>query len=384
MGLPNILWILTTQWRGQALGCAGDANARTPHFDRLAAGGRWYTRAYTPHPFGPFARAAILTGVPSPANGIRDYFDALPRNAATVAHRYGALGYRTAFIGKWHLSSRDPLAPLVGDTHARQIVAPADRGGFSFWEGFESGFQLNDPWLHGGEHPEPRPYPGYQSDVLTARAARWIAQATSASASAPPSPWFCVLSLEPPHPPYHAPASGIPPRDPASLTLPPNVPRGGEIERRARHDLAGYYAHVEATDRAIGRLIAALDLGSTRYAITSVHGDLHGSHGLFRKGWPHEESVRVPLLIGGAGIPPAREADPVSLLHLPALTDLRAPPAGPIALSMPSVVALPDQCDRIWHGEVTATTKRIFTADGAPWTIAEENAAGSPRRHPSA
>ena len=30
---------------------------------------------------------------------------------------------------------------------------------------------------------------------------------------------------------------------------------------------------------------------------TSVHGDMHGAHGLFRKGWPHEESVRVPLLV---------------------------------------------------------------------------------------
>lgn len=365
MGPPNILWILTTQWRGQALGCAGDPNARTPSFDRLAARSRWFTRAYTPHPFGPFARAAILTGVRSPENGIRDYSDPLPHSAKTAAHRYRALGYQTAFIGKWHLSARDPSAPLVGDAHARQIIPVADRGGFDFWEGFESGFLINDPWLQGGEHPEPRQYLGYQSDVLAARATRWIAQAEASA------PWFCVLSLEPPHPPYLAAASSVPFPNAASLILPANVPRGGAIEARARRELAGYYAHIAATDRAIGTLISSLDPASTRYAITSVHGDMHGSHGLFRKGWPHEESVRVPLLVGGAGISPSREDHPVSLLQLPALTADVLPAPVPVALSMPSVVALPDQCDRLWRGEITATAKRIVTADGAPWIIGE-------------
>ncbi|HRL14375.1 MAG TPA: vitamin B12 dependent-methionine synthase activation domain-containing protein, partial [Aggregatilineales bacterium] len=42
--------------------------------------------AVTPHPFGPFARAALLTGEPSPENGVRDYFDPLPGDARTVAH----------------------------------------------------------------------------------------------------------------------------------------------------------------------------------------------------------------------------------------------------------------------------------------------------------
>ena len=64
-----------------------------------------------------------------------------------------ARGYATAFFGKWHLGRRDPAAPLVGDAHAKIIVPPAARGGFEFWEGFESGFLLNDPWLHGTKLP---------------------------------------------------------------------------------------------------------------------------------------------------------------------------------------------------------------------------------------
>ena len=127
---PNILWIVTTQWRASATGYAGDPNVRTPWLDMLAAESVKFTQAVTPHPFGPFARAALLTGVPSPKNGVRDYFDPLPVTARTVAHEMKDRGYATAFFGKWHLGKRDPAAPLVGEVHAKTIVPPEARGGF--------------------------------------------------------------------------------------------------------------------------------------------------------------------------------------------------------------------------------------------------------------
>jgi arylsulfatase A-like enzyme len=358
---PSILWILTTQWRGQALGYAGDPNARTPHLDRLSAESQNYVSALTPHPFGPFARAAILTGVPSPQNGVRDYFDPLPRSAATAAHYFRAAGYAaTAYIGKWHLSARERAAALVGEAHARAPVAAEDRGGFDYWEGFESGFLLNDPWLHGTGQPDPRQFRGYQADVLVDRTIRWLD-------TAPPSPWFAILSLEPPHPPYAAPAAGFAPADPQSLILPGNVPRGGAVEAQARRELAGYYAHIAATDRAIGRLLAGIPR-DVRVVFTSVHGDMHGAHGLFRKGWPYEESIRVPLLIRDSQLAPAIIRAPVSLLDLRVLS--RAPTAsspGPVHCSMPSVVALPHQCDRTWRAVISAERKRVFTGQGRLW-----------------
>jgi len=119
---PNILWIVTTQWRAQAFGYAGDPNARTPFMDALAAASVTFTQAVTPHPFGPFARAALLTGIPCPANGIRDYFDPLPPDTQTIAHAMRERSYTTAFLGKWHLSRRDSGAKLVGEAHARAVV----------------------------------------------------------------------------------------------------------------------------------------------------------------------------------------------------------------------------------------------------------------------
>jgi arylsulfatase A-like enzyme len=106
---------------------------------------------------------------------------------------------------------------------------------------------------------------------------------------------------------------------------------------------------------------------------------MHGSHGLFRKGWPHEESIRVPLLVRAPGAARRHDA-PFSLLGMAGLTtDLADGPASPPVarsrdegadasrISMPSVVRLPDQCDRSWAGVRTADRKLVLGGDGAPW-----------------
>jgi arylsulfatase A-like enzyme len=371
-GRPNILWIVTTQWRGHATGYAGDRNARTPALDCLASESENFVEAVTPHPFGPFARAAMLTGMLSPENGVRDYYDPLPPGTRTVAHDLSERGYTTAFLGKWHLGPKDPTVPLVGEAHAKTIVAPEFRGGFDFWEGFEGGFQLNDPWLHGTRLPTPQRFFGYQSNLLCQRASEHLVQETRAAKK----PWFAVVSLEAPHPPYDAPAPGSSTYDPGALALRANVPTDVTVAAKARKELAGYYAHIEATDQAIGRLVAGLDPRNTVIVFTSVHGDMHGSHGLFRKGWPYEESVRVPLLVRPAGGYPGggtSSSQLVSLVELRAFTNrcsegsAEFPRREACEISMPSVVALPYQCDRVWRGTRSAKEKIIWNADGSPW-----------------
>lgn len=375
---PNILWIVTTQWRGQATGYAGDANARTPWLDGLASEAVNYTQAVTPHPLGPQARAALLTGRLCPENGVSGYWDALPvyqqgmagghrpplQPGRTVAHALADRGYATAFFGKWHLAPRDRSAPLVGEAHARMLVLPERRGGFGLWEGFESGFLLNDPWLHGTRLPQPKQFKGYQADILIQRAAEWLRAPHS-------QPVFCVVSLEAPHPPYHAPTPHVAEVKPAKLKLRANVPTGGPVERQAREELAGYYAHVEATDRAIGKLIAEVDLGETIVVFTSVHGDMHGSHGLFRKAWPHEESVRVPLLIRGLRAENRGRSDPapVSLVDLPHMAVAWAEGRewhcrrDNALISMPAATEILLQCPVAWRGFRSAKHKLVLNAD---------------------
>lgn len=369
----NVLWIVTTQWRAQAFGFAGDPNARTPALDALARDSINFAQAVTPHPFGPFARAALLTGVLSPANGVADYYDALPVSRRTVAHDFNERGYTTAYFGKWHLAKRDPSAALVGEAHARMFIPDTERGGFSFFEGFEGGFQLNHPWLHGTRLPDATQFEGYQSDVLCRRAGDWLTNQEALE------PWFCVLSLEPPHPPYalHPELHSC---DAATLVLRENVPPQDSVLARARIELAGYYGHIAATDRAIGELLQRIDLSTTAIVFTSVHGDMHGSQGCFRKGWPYEESVRVPLLIHTPNGKPSRQDDCVSLVELreaslriidgaaaaDAIFSQRSV-SEPAKISMPSVVGLPLQCDRRWEGLRTSEWKFVRQADGRPW-----------------
>ncbi len=364
---PNIIWVITTQWRASATGYAGDPNAQTPWLDGLASEALNYAQAVSPHPLGPFARASLFTGHHCPANGMSDYWNSLPIDARTIAHALSDHGYSTAFFGKWHLFERDRNVPFVGEDHARIVVPPNRRGGFEFWEGFESGFLLNNPWLHGTRLPAPVLFKGYQADILVQRATEWIKSPHT-------RPFFCVMSLEAPHPPYHAPAPHVSERRPIDIELRSNVPRGGSVEKQVRDELAGYYAHIEATDRSIGKLITELDLSDTIIVFTSVHGDMHGAHGLFRKAWPYEESVRVPLLIKSPHVSGGLLDDStVSLVDLPHMTVAWAEgrewqcKRDNALISMPSASSIPLQCDRAWRGFRTAKRKVILNADGSPW-----------------
>jgi arylsulfatase A-like enzyme len=391
-GQPNILWIVTTQWRAMAAGYAGDVNARTPWLDGLASEAINYTQAVTPHPLGPQARAALLTGKLCPENGVKEYWDALPvydekknlRGAQvppgrTVAHALKDRGYSTAWFGKWHLAERDRSAPFVGEAHAKMIVPPERRGGFELWEGFESGFLINDPWLHGTRLGMPQKFKGYQADVLVERAAAWSREQGAAGGR----PYFCVVSLEAPHPPYHAPAPHVAEVKPGELKLRANVPTGGDVEKQAREEMAGYYAHIEATDRAIGKLLSEVDLSETIVVFTSVHGDMHGSHGLFRKAWPYEESMRVPLLIrypSGKGpnaksqTPNKKDDSPVSLVDLPHMAVAWAEERewhnkrDSALISMPAAIEIAQQCPVAWRGFRSAKHKLVLKQEPSPST----------------
>lgn len=380
----DVLVVLTSQWRASAFGFAGDPNAKTPCLDELADNALWVREAVTPHPFGIFARAAFLTGTRSPANGLENYYDTLPSDVPTLAHAFRQAGYETAFFGKWQLFERDPKVPVVGEAHARVVVPEERRGGFDFWEGFESGFLLNDPLLHGTDLAVPSRFKGYQSDVLVERFLRYR-QGRSLD-----KPLFTVISLDAPHPPYAAPASGVEAMAPAKVKLLKGTTEQAELREVARRELAGYYAHIEATDRAIGRLLRAAVTSEDLFAFSSVHGDMHGVDGKFRKGWPNEEAVRVPMLLSGANL---RGVDNDCLMSL---TDLGPTLLGLLGLvsdfgldgldlsnclggegigptqqeiSMPSVPPFAKQCPYVWTANRVPESTEVFPNAGESYTL---------------
>lgn len=92
--------------------------------------------------------------------------------------------------------------------------------------------------------------------------------------------------------------------------------------------LDGYYRLVENVDRQIGRVLAALRESrleqNTLVAFIADHGEGTGAHRWVQKASFYEESVRVPFLLSGPGIPKGvvNRRDLVSLLDLmPTLCD---------------------------------------------------------------
>jgi hypothetical protein len=67
---PNILFIFTDDHAAHALSCYGSKVNRTPHLDRLAAGGARFTNSFVTNSICSPSRATLLTGQYSHKNGV--------------------------------------------------------------------------------------------------------------------------------------------------------------------------------------------------------------------------------------------------------------------------------------------------------------------------
>src|SRR5688572_26983684 len=165
---PNVIWIIADQMRAHATGYAGDPNAHTPHLDRLAAEGHTFTHAVSGAPLCCPFRGSLVTGRYPHNSGVPTHQSPMPADTHTLAHDLRAAGYRTAWIGKWHLDGNRPDLPP--DTHndrdARSRLIPHDRrGGFQDWWAYENNNRPFDVLVHTDAGSVPADLP-----VLTSRA----------------------------------------------------------------------------------------------------------------------------------------------------------------------------------------------------------------------
>lgn len=299
---PNIIWVFGDQHRAQALGCAGDPNARTPNIDSFSELGVTFTNAVAGFPLCCPFRGSLLSGR-YPHNAVPGHEYPLPDGQKTIAHPFNEAGYHTAYFGKWHLGgwheSRGRAAMFITD--------PQKRGGFETWAGYENNNSQWDSWVHGGSGKDAFHYrlPGFETDELTNLLIRYIKERgeDQRSNKATAKPFFAALSVQPPHDPYVAPEEFMGRYNPAQLHMRPNVPGIPRVQEQARREAAGYYAMIENLDHNFGRIRKALSesgLGfNTHLMFFSDHGDMHGSQGMFRKTNPYQESIRIPFVIGG-------------------------------------------------------------------------------------
>jgi arylsulfatase A-like enzyme len=359
-----------------------------------------FPNAFSGFPLCCPARGSLLTGL-YPHGCVPGHEYPLPEGQRTVANELKDAGYHTAYFGKWHLGGfeeKDGRAAFF-------ITEPDRRGGFDEWVGFENNNSQFDSWVHGGRGEDAFHYrlPGYETDALTDLLIDYLERRAAANASAEDAeqPFFAALSVQPPHDPYIAPEEWMRRHTPGDIRLRPNVPQAGYVEERARRQLTGYYAMIENLDWNFGRIRAALHrLGmteDTHVLFFSDHGDMQGSHGQFAKNSPWEESIRVPLVIGGG--PPfythrnGRSDLPVNV------TDLAATTMGLCGLPVPDWMQgkdyssvrlgtgnLPQRAetgflqsviptyhgysiDRPWRGVVTAGGWKLIVLEHQPWML---------------
>jgi arylsulfatase A-like enzyme len=294
---PNIIWIFSDQQPAFSLACNGDPNARTPHLDRMSASGFNFRNAVAGFPLCCPFRGSLLTGR-YPHNCVPAHQDPLPPEMSTAADLFNAAGYDTAYFGKWHL---DGVKEWQHPRACKQFIPPERRGRFNRWIGYENNNMQYDTHVHGHMSPgvEVPHYklPGYEVDELTTLLCDYLRE----RGAEPDKPFFTILSVQPPHNPYIAPAEYHAKYNPQSIKLRPNVAHNPETENNARHDLAGMYGMVENIDHNIGRVLDTLRAANleedTWVFFFSDHGDMHGSHGQWLKVTPYHEATNIPFVV---------------------------------------------------------------------------------------
>lgn len=282
---PNVLLLLPDQLRAQALGCYGDPNVLTPHMDRLASEGVLFRNTIANSPVCCPAHAILMTGQYCHKNGLVANDLRLRESHTSIAKVFRRAGYRTGFIGKWHLDGGPRMPGFVPPGPRRQ--------GFEFWAANEcSHAHFHTQYFRDTETPIPMAK--FEAEGWTDLGLDFLRASRTDS-----RPFFLNVFLGPPHDPYGAPEKYMRLYDPAKLTLRPNWKAAAKAPRR--EDLAAYYAAVTAVDEQVGRFLNALDeLGlaeDTIVLLSSDHGDMLGSQGERLKRKPWEESIRVPGLL---------------------------------------------------------------------------------------
>ena len=313
---PNILLILADDLADWMLGCYGNKEIRTPNIDLLARSGMRFQNSFVCTPICSPSRATWFTGRTPRQHGIHDFLTANPiekppqgqkdvpasfANEVFLSDLLKQGGYRTGYIGKWHMGNDQ-------------------QPGHGFdWTATVEGRTYADPtyFINGKQTPRQ----GFLTELNTGYAEEFINQGDKAQ------PFFLTLGYLNPHTPY----SGHPQRyydmyagtkfdSIGWLPKAPNALR----EKNMMDDVVGNIrkcaASVTALDDQLPRLLKTLDTRGVRentlVILAGDNGYLLGRHGLWSKGHAsdpinmYEESVRVPMIWHWRGKLPVESTRP--------------------------------------------------------------------------
>lgn len=386
---PNLLYIFADQMRGMDMHCAGNSQLHTPNLDRLAEQGMRLSHAYGNTPVCTASRAMLLTGLYPATNRVVANDLPLPEETPTLGEFFQGAGYRTGYIGKWHLD---------GVPRSKWTPPGPRRHGFEFWAAYNCSHDYFRADKYYRDLPVPIRIDGYEPEVQTNLALDFLATDDH-------RPFCLMLSWGPPHDPYPlVPEVFKDQYDPATIYLRPNVSAVHRDAAPLAHDwetretIANYYAAISALDRQLGRILDFLDesglVENTVVIFTSDHGDMLWSQGRMKKQLPWEESINIPFLIRWPGqIRAGTVSDHLFgvIDHLPtllSLCDVEAPPrlqgidlsptllgaeqTAPASLFLMDMVRMDESHTQNmdeWRGLRTPRFTYARWVDGRPWLL---------------
>jgi len=296
-----------------ALGCYGHPVVRSPHLDRLAAGGVLFENAHCQFPLCAPSRASFLSGTRPETNGVLSLRTPTRQNLSNwtmLPELFRRQGYYTAEIGKiFHTGpehedprSWDYRMPESGKTPPREEILREHVAG--------------EPRNHTMSwHVLRTPDEKTPDGVLARRAAELLGECRARGRS-----FFVGVGFRRPHAPYAAPEKYFAPYRPERIQLPSragveSLPPAAwyELEnqpplseREQREYMAAYFACVSFVDAQVGVLWEAMDRlklwEDTVVVFLGDNGYHIGEHGMWHKMTLFEESTRVPLIIRAPGV----------------------------------------------------------------------------------
>jgi arylsulfatase A-like enzyme len=256
---PNILFCMADDWGWPHAGAYGDAEIKSPNFDRIAREGALFHHAYVSSPSCTPSRNSLITGKYHWELGPgANLWSTLPVAHESFVHLLRDSGY------------------VTGQNHAKT------------W-----GPGKIDSWVeHHGDHPATTTYNTFEQFLD--------------ETDAKEEPFFFWLATGDPHRGYQRDIGIRKGVDPEEVHLYGHFP-DADIVRR---DIADYYFEVQRWDRMVGRAIAELEAhGLLENTIIIMTGD-NGMPFPRGKGNLYDAGVREPFAVRwGQGIQPGREIE---------------------------------------------------------------------------
>lgn len=309
MDRPNILFLMTDEQRGDALGGLPDSPVDTPYLEEIRRAGVYFPHAYSSCPVCVPARRTMMCGKTPYHHGVlMNYYT--PLKECTLPEILKNAGYQTHLCGKLHLT---PERKLYGFCSADWSDGPYSSEEENDYERYlkEHGLFREAGLGHGMHFNGLAARPWHLNECYhftnwcTERALDFLERRD------PTVPFFLNVSYHQPHGPCTPPEYYFNKYRNRQM---PEIPYGDWEESMPNNQVgkpvtawrvntndtaldeyrAGYYGCIEHIDHQIGRLLYKLPK-NTIIIYTSDHGEMLGDHGWIRKRSAYEGSARVPL-----------------------------------------------------------------------------------------